>query len=172
MSELPPIPDPYAPAARNDQPIYFVDLLLIGLVYVGSVTVLRFTLERVIAPPNYPASFSPLLSIIFSTTFGQIRFITRLSANSGAVKKSLVTTPVALTIALSLTIAFSCLVQGIIFQAIWHWLTHPRDSNPNRAYYRLLYFVVYSFFWPIFVTQLLPAMQRRSNRSSNNKTNS
>jgi hypothetical protein len=146
--------------------VWIVDLLLVGFIYVVSVTLLYFTLDRVIAPPNYPAAFSPQRSIIFATTFGQIRFIKRLSANSGARKKPLATIPVAMTIALSFTLATLCLIQGVIFQSIWHWLTHSRDSNPKRAYFRLVYFVVYSFFWPIFVTQLLPLIQRKMQRKA------
>lgn len=91
------------------------ELLIVALVYVATVTLAYLVLYSV-QPQN--VEFSLCLGAIVGSEIGAVLYHKRESATASFSVKASV----------GLLMAFLCVLQGLLFQALWGWLRYPEIS--------------------------------------------
>lgn len=115
MNSQPPIPDPQTPQMSKTK-IKVADLLVTGFIYLVAVTVGYLILKR-LDPENAVGLSQAEGSIIASCAA-----IWLYQAKNDEMA------PFGVKATFGLTLAVLCIVQGLAFQQLWHWMDYP-DVN-------------------------------------------
>lgn len=91
------------------------ELLIVAMVYVTSVTLCYLVLSS-LQPQNM--EFSLFLGAFLGSQIGAVIYHRRESAIA----------PFSVKASVGLLMAFLCVIQGLLFQALWGWLRYPEIS--------------------------------------------